>query len=259
MGTARNLERRLERLVEGFFARLFRSGLQPVEVGRRILREMEEGRTVSVNRMYAPNEFKISMGPQDYARFSPMGPGLEREFSELVIDHAKENRWNLMGVPQIAFVEASEMKQGDFRVEAALAADPDRPAPEVSTRQPNEADPASTHAIATDTARRLGIGQGPARLVVLDPSGDAADHISITSPPVNIGRLSSNDVVLADPNVSRTHAQLRREGERWILADLGSTNGTLVNGRQGAEHELGHGDRLSFGTSELIFQLDAEA
>ena len=245
--------------MEGFFARLFRSGLQPVEVGRRIQREMEEGRTVSVNRMYAPNDFRITMGAEDFARFQPMEPGLVREFSDLVIEQAKENRWNLMGRPRISFEETDDLGQGQFRVEASLTADPDTPAPEVSTRNPSRADLTSTRAVATNTAERLGITQGPARLVVLDSSGAPADHISITNSPVDIGRMSSNDVVLSDPNVSRQHARLRREGDRWFLQDLGSTNGTAVNGNAGTEHELHHGDRLSFGTSELLFELGAEA
>jgi hypothetical protein len=259
MGVARNLERRLEGMLEGFFAKLFRSGLQPVEVGRRIMREMEEGRTVSVNRTYAPNEFRIAIGPEDYSRFETMEAGLRREFSDLVIEQAKQHRWNLMGHPRISFAQVDDMKQGEFKVEAALAADPDVPAPEVSTRRPDEADPSATHAVSTNTAERLGITGAPARLAVLDSSGRIRDQISITSPPVNIGRLSSNDVVLSDPNVSRRHAQLRQVQDRWILADLGSTNGTLVNGRRAAEHELDHGDRLAFGTSELLFQLGAEA
>jgi pSer/pThr/pTyr-binding forkhead associated (FHA) protein len=259
MGVARDLERRLEGMMEGFFARIFRSGLQPVEVGRRIQREMEEGRTVSVNRMYAPNDFRITMGAEDFSRFSPMEPGLVREFSDLVIEQAKQNRWNLMGQPRISFEEAEDMGQGQFRVEASLTADADVPAPEVSTRQPNRADLSATHAVAADTAERLGLTQGPARLVVLDSSGAPADHISITNTPVDIGRLSSNDVVLSDPNVSRQHARLRRDGDRWVLQDLGSTNGTAVNGSAATEHELHHGDRLSFGTSELLFELGAGA
>jgi hypothetical protein len=259
MGVARSLERRLEGIMEGFFAKLFRSGLQPVEVGRRILREMEEGRTISVSGLYAPNDFRITMGPEDYARFAPMEAGLVREFSDLVIEQAKQNRWNLMGRPRISFGQVDDMKQGEFKVEASLAADPDVVAPEVSTRAPDGAHPSATHALSSNTAERLGLGQAPARLVVLDASGSPADEISIASPPVEIGRLSSNDVVLADPNVSRRHARLRKEGGRWILSDLGSTNGTAVNGRQAPEHELHHGDRLSFGTSELLFELGAEA
>jgi hypothetical protein len=90
MGVGKGIEQRLEGLVEGFFTKVFRSGLQPVEVGRRILREMAEGKTVSVNRVYAPNEFRVVMGPDDHRRFSQMEAGLQREFSELVIDQAKE-------------------------------------------------------------------------------------------------------------------------------------------------------------------------
>jgi hypothetical protein len=244
--------------MEGFFTKLFRSGLQPVEVGRRILREMDEGRTVSVNRLYAPNEFHITVGPDDFARFEPMELGLVREFSELVIDQAKENRWNLMGRPRISFECAETMKQGEFAVEASLAADADMPAPQMSTRRPDENNAAATHAIATDTAERLGLDRTQARLVVLDSQGAPRDQVSITRAPVTIGRLSTNDVVLSDPNVSRSHAELRREGDSWVLVDLGSTNGTLVNGQQAAEHELAHGDRLAFGTSELVFRIGHE-
>src|SRR3989337_2268002 len=85
MGVAKSIERRLEGLLEGFFAKVFRSGLQPVEVGRRILREMAESKTVSVNRIYAPNEFRVVMGADDYGRFSQMEAGLQREFTEFAI------------------------------------------------------------------------------------------------------------------------------------------------------------------------------
>src|ERR671910_3145827 len=105
MGVAKSIEQRLENLVEGFFTKVFRSGLQPVEVGRRILREMAENKTVSVNRVYGPNDFLVSMGTEDHKRFAQMEPELQREFSELVIDQAKQNRWNLMGLPRIKFEE----------------------------------------------------------------------------------------------------------------------------------------------------------
>jgi hypothetical protein len=256
MGVARNIEKRLEGLVEGFFTRVFRSGIQPVEVGRRILREMGENKTVSVNRIYAPNEFSVHMGPDDYSRFAQMEAGLQREFSDLVIDAAKENRWNLMGVPRISFYEEEELKKGEFRLEAALTADPDLPrdAPRVQTREPNQADSSATRATSVNTADRLGLASAGAALVVLDGSGRPKERISITRAPVTIGRLSTNDVVLADSNVSRRHAELRRTGQGWVLVDLGSTNGTLVNGKLAKEHALENGDRMSFGTSDLLFE-----
>ena len=258
MGVARDLEKRLEGLMEGFFTKVFRSGLQPVEVGRRILREMEENRTVSVNRTYAPNDFQVFIGPDDYARFEPMAEGLRREFSELVIDKAKERRFNLMGLPKIAFINEEKLGKGEFRVEAALAADPDRKAPQVSTREPKSAQDAdSTRAISSHTAEKMGIERSKgAELLVLDESGKPRERISLTRTPITIGRLSTNDVVISDSNVSRRHAELRRNGDGWTLVDLGSTNGSVVNGKLAKEHALKSGDRISFGTSELEFRAE---
>lgn len=250
MGVARSIEQRLEGLVEGFFTKVFRSGLQPVEVGRRILREMAAGKTVSVNRVYAPNEFLVLMGAEDHERFEQMAAGLQREFTDLVIEAAKENRWNLMGMPRISFTSTDGMGKGEFKVEASLTADPNRPAP-VSTRPADE----GSRAVPSDTAERLGVRATGAALVVVEKDGTDGERITITDPPVVIGRMSTSDVVLADPNVSRRHAELRREDGRWVLVDLGSTNGTVVNGKLAREHDLTDGDRLSFGTSELRFEL----
>ncbi len=252
---ARDIERRLEGFVEGFFTKMFRSGLQPVEVGRRILREMDEGRTISVNRTYAPNEFRVVMGAEDHARFAQMEAGLQREFSELVIDHAKRNRWNLMGMPRITFQVDENLGRGEFRVDSSLAADPDVEGPRVSTREPRETDASDTRAISLDTADRLGLSRSGASLDVLDEAGNRKETISITRSPVTIGRMSTNDIVLSDGNVSRRHAELRREDSEWVLTDLGSTNGTLVNRKLAKEHRLRNGDRLSFGTTELMFRL----
>lgn len=252
MGFAKAIEDRLEGLVEGFFTKVFRSGLQPIEVGRRILREMGENKTVSVNRVYAPNDFRVVMGSDDHGRFSQMEAGLQREFSELVIEQAKQNRWNLMGLPRISFVEDPELGKGEFKVESSLSADEEVAAPRVSTREAGD-DAESPRAVPADTAERMGVS-APAQLLVLDESGTVKETISITREPIVIGRLSSSDVVLSDANVSRRHAELRRQGGEWVLADLGSTNGTLVNGKLAREHRLSDGDRLTFGTSELTFK-----
>jgi hypothetical protein len=255
MGVAKSIEQRLEGLVEGFFTKVFRSGLQPVEVGRRILREMGEGKTVSVNRIYAPNEFRVLMGADDHGRFSQMEAGLAREFSEMVIEQAKLNHWNLMGLPRISFEAADKMGRGEFKVEAALAADEDRPA-HVSTHAPDESGNTDSRALSSDTASRLGVKSEGANLVVLDEGGQAKERISVTRTPVVIGRMSSCDVVLADSNVSRRHAELRRDGSDWVIEDLGSTNGTLVDGKLAKQHSLSGGETLSFGTSALRFELE---
>jgi pSer/pThr/pTyr-binding forkhead associated (FHA) protein len=259
MGLARAVEERLEGMMEGFFARVFRSGLQPVEVGRRIQREMGENKTISVSRTYAPNDFRIFIGPEDRARFQPMEEGLVSEFSEVVIETAKQNRWNLMGQPRVRFIEDEDLGKGQFKVESSLTADKGSPAPAVSTREPDEANPGATRAISLNTAERLGLSKSGAQLVVLDDSGQAKESISITRTPIVVGRLSSVDVVLSDPNVSRRHAELRRDGPAWVIVDLGSTNGTYVNGKQVTEQALSDGDRLSFGSSDLLIKLAGPA
>lgn len=255
MGVAKSIERRLEGLMEGFFTKVFRSGLQPVEVGRRILREMAENKTVSVNRIYAANDFRVLMGPEDHKRFAQMESGLRREFSDLIIEQAKHNRWNLMGTPNVRFEEEAKLGRGEFRVEAGLSADPEAEAPRVSTREPRPGDAGATAAISVDTAARMGLEGSGAQLVVMDDAGKPRERISITRSPVVIGRLSTNDVVLSDPNVSRRHAELRRDGEDWVVVDLGSTNGTMVNGKLAKEQKLKDGDKISFGSSELLFKL----
>ncbi|MDP9223030.1 MAG: DUF3662 and FHA domain-containing protein [Actinomycetota bacterium] len=258
MDVAKKIERRLESLVEGFFTKAFRSGLQPVEVGRRILREMAEGKTVSVNRIYAPNDFQVLIGPEDHARFLPMEAGLAREFGDLVIETAKENRWNLMGAPQISFQKDDNMGKGEFKVEASLAADAGGGAPPVSTHEPQQGvDPSSTRAISLDEVHRLGFSHGSAVLEVLDETGNVKDRISIANSPVTVGRLSINDIVLSDGNVSRRHAELRNEGGAWVLRDMGSTNGSLVNGKPASEYPLEDGDRLTLGSTHLVFKTAA--
>ena len=254
MGVARDIEQRLEGMVEGLFSRLFRSGLQPVEIGRRITREMGENKTVSVNRVYAPNEFQVTIAADDWERFSAMEAGLQREFTDLIIETAKENHWNLMGMPKVAFQRGESLGKGQYRVESSLTADPEVKAPPVSTRSPNTDDLSATGAISLDEAERLGLKSAGARLEVL-AEGKKAEEISITRTPVTIGRMSTNDVVLSDGNVSRKHAEIRRESGRWMLVDLGSTNGSMVNDKLAREHPLEDGDRITFGMSELVFRL----
>lgn len=255
MGVGKSIEQRLEGLVEGFFTKVFRSGLQPVEVGRRILREVAENKTISVNRVYVPNEFHVAMGTEDFERFDQMAAGLEREFSELVIDSAKQNRWNLMGMPKIVFVEDPSLGRGEFRVEPSLSADPDVAAPAAST-QDAEPGSASPGAVSSDTASRLGIVPTGPKLVILDDDGNATEEITLTRDPIVIGRMSTSDVVLSDPNVSRRHAELRRGPDGWSVVDLGSTNGTLVNGKLIREHRLSDRDQLTFGSSDLRFETE---
>jgi hypothetical protein len=177
-------ERRLERLVEGAFAKAFRGQLQPIELGRRLTREMDLRRAVGIHGFIVPNQFNVFLAPEDFERFEEFGD--------------------------------SQLSVSTFAIESELVEGDDRP---------------SDWLVFPD-GRRVGIG----------------------SQVVTIGRLPECAVVLDDPNVSRRHAQVRREGDAIFVVDLGSTNGTRVNGVLVREHRLVPGDVVSVGTTALRFE-----
>ncbi len=209
-------ERRLERLVEGAFAKAFRGQLQPVELGRRLTREMDLHRTVGVRSLIAPNHFDVFLATADYERFESFGDVLNRELVEAVREHGAAERYGFLGPIEIVIQEDLELSTSTFAIEADF---------------------------------KEGAG-GPADWLVL-PDGrrvGVADHI------ITIGRLPECAVVLDDPNVSRRHAQLRREGSQVTLVDLGSTNGTKVNGVSVREQRLSPGDAITVGTTTMRFE-----
>jgi len=211
-------EERLERLVEGTLAKPFRSNLQPVEIGRRLTREMDLHRRVGVRGLIAPNAFAVTLAPADVERFSNFIDALSRELSDAAREHAKNEGYLFVGPVEVEIFEGSTLKSGRFTVEAEVREDAD--------------------------------GGFLAELVLND-----GRRVQIGSEPLVIGRLPECGVVLADSNVSRRHAELRRSGDSVVLTDLGSTNGTRVNGAPIRERVLVSGDEVSVGSTRLIFEM----
>jgi hypothetical protein len=209
-------ERRLERLVEGAFAKAFRGELQPVELGRRITREMDLRRAVGVHGFIVPNDFNIFLAPADFKRFEEFVDSLERELVAAVREHASREGYQFVGPVRLDLHLDPELSVSTFAIESELVEGDDRP---------------SDWLVFPD-GRRVAIGS----------------HV------VTLGRLPECAVVLDDPNVSRRHAQVRREGDAIFVVDLGSTNGTRVNGVQVREHRLVGGDVISVGTTTLRFE-----
>ncbi len=232
MPILRDFERRLGNLVEGFFATTFRSGLQPVELAKRVLREMDDGKTVGVHGVWAPNHFAFSLSPDDAERFQQAEQALVSELKQVVREAAAERGWGLVGPPEIEFHVDESLARGRFRCEAALVeGEPERePEP-----------PAGGGATAE------------ASLTVLADGRRGAIY-RLGRRPVTIGRLPECDIVLEDPGASRRHAQVRLDGDRYIVTDLGSTNGTLVNDVPTGERALEDGDRLTIGSTVLEFR-----
>jgi hypothetical protein len=210
-------ERRLERMVEGAFAKAFRGQLQPVELGRRLTREMDLHRSVGVRGLNAPNYFDVYLATQDYERFESFGEMLNRELVEAVREHAEQEHYQFLGPIEIAINEDPDLSTSTFAIESQMI----------------EGTGGPTDWLVLPDGRRVGI----------------EDEI------VTIGRLPECAVALDDPNVSRRHAQVRRDGSGGIVVvDLGSTNGTKVNGVTVREQRLSPGDTITVGTTTLRFE-----
>ncbi len=216
MGLQR-FEGRLERLVDGTFSKALRSELQPVAIGRRLTREMDLGRRVGVNGLLAPNAFVVHLSPSDLDRFEPFLDALVRELEEAAREHARVEEYEFVGPVTVSVVEDPGLRPGLFDVEADAREGP------------------------------LGL---PAGSLVL-PNGE---RIVLGPEPVTVGRLPECTIVVGDPNVSRRHAEVRRQGNDVVVVDLGSTNGTRVNGVPVHERALADGDQITVGTTVIVFE-----
>ena len=211
-------ERRLERLFEGVFAKAFRSGLEPVELGRRLVRQMDRDRRVAPSgQKVVPNVFSYRLSPADRARFESFEETLCAELAEAAREHARAEGYGFLGRVHVEIVEDPHLSAGTFELDAVLRAAPR--------------------------------GQPIGSLVV--PGGR---RVPLEVPAVSIGRLDTCDVVLDDPTVSRNHAEVRREGDGFELVDLGSRNGTRVNGYGIVRQRLADGDELHIGAVPLRFE-----
>jgi hypothetical protein len=214
----KGFERRLERMVEGTFARIFRSGLRPVELGRRLVREMDDNRSVDVRgRTVVPNQYLVEVSEADLERFAEVRESLERELAEAAREHARDEGYVFMGPVSVQLEVGERQHTGAFQI--------------------------------TGRMREGSGGVGAGSLVL--PTGE---RLALGEAVVTFGRRPESTVQLADPNVSRNHAEIRPHGNGWVLVDLGSTNGTRVNGVRVSSHELTEGDEIAFGNTVLAFE-----
>lgn len=239
-----NFEERLERAVEGFFARLFKSGVHPVEIGKRLLRVMEDGKTVALRRTYVPNMYRITVGPQDYERLSQLEAKLVEELEIFVGEAARQRQWALPDSPRVSFATDAKLQPGEFRITAeAVSLKGDAPQAPARAERPVAVEPEAE--------------QGDPVLVLL--SDDEEVKTVGIDRRVKIGRQADNDLVVVDPGVSRHHAEVINESGACTLHDLGSTNGTYVNGSVVTEHALRDGDRISLGSTVVEFRRQGAA
>jgi hypothetical protein len=245
MSVLRNLESKLAGLVEGTFGRVFKTEVRPVELARKLAKEMDDHRTVSLSRTYVPNEYVIWLSPQDRARYDGVEQEVAEELSAYLLEHARRERLALVSRPDITFRTDDALALGEFGIQARLvrAAGPAGAAPEQAghgqTMVYSTAGRVQEPLQEDRRARR-----GRAFLLAEGKRMPVPEHGAV------IGRSRECDIVLADSNVSRRHAEIRPAGPGWTVGDLGSTNGVRVNGRRvGAEAmPVQDGDRIELGT-----------
>jgi Protein of unknown function (DUF3662)/FHA domain len=283
MSLLRDIEQKIEGLFERSFRRAFRSSLQPVELARKLAREMEDHKTVSVSRVYVPNEFTVYLAAQDRESFATYEQSLTTELGAYLEAHARTAGLTLVAPATVSLITDSDLRVGEFGIACRMAEAP--PAEEAAAEAPAAGDAAGpepppvvevppaepvppavtppppprpyqplegvsgTQVISAQEAQDAGITPEVMTLVV------GVTRHRVTKRVSTLGRSRDCDVIVPDPNASRVHAEIRHVGLDYYLVDMGSTNGTEVNGQVVKRHALAHGDTIVMGTTEIHVEL----
>jgi hypothetical protein len=253
MSVLRNLEAKLGGLVEGAFGRAFKTSVQPVELAHKLAKEMEDNQMVSVSRVYVPNHYRVFLSPKDREQFESYEPALRKELSDYLLEHGRQERFALTSRPQVEFHTDDRLALGEFGIQAQLLGMPEEEEAVGAEVAPSAGDFGHTMVYSPDRAPHPLEPELDRRQALLISEGR---RHPLSGARILVGRSRECDVVVSDPNVSRRHIELRRGERGWTAVDLGSTNGMKVNGRRLGHAELGPGDRITIGVTDLTFDLD---
>lgn len=234
------VERFIERLVERPSARLFRTRLQPEQVLRRIERAMDAGRGAEGQRGLVPDRFTVRMHPQDLMSLLP-AEAVASELASGALTYARARGYALRGRPQVTLAPDATLGHGEVEVD-----------PEVSPAAEG-ADGVGTGETGTRVFE-VPVVSAPSIVIEVREPGRGARRVPVSGAPMRIGRAPECELVLKDSRVSRRHARLHARNGVLVLTDLGSTNGTRVNGNRVTELVLGAGDRIQIGDTNMVVE-----
>lgn len=254
MSLLRTIETRIARLVEGTFGKVFRTSVQPVELARRLVKEMDEHQQRTVRNVYVPNRFDVFLSREDYRQLNAYAAALTTELGEYLAEHARRNGYALLTRPRVQLSLDRDLALGRFGI--AVRMEQPNGDDVLDAAVPDDA-PVSTPAGETTVYAAVQHGGAEAgasidrACAVFGPDGP----FPLSGGRVRVGRGRSNELVLHDPSVSRDHAELLPtiEGDGWRVRDLGSTNGVAVNGAKVQEQRLALGDTITFGSCDVRF------
>ncbi len=259
MGFLKGIEKRMESLVEGVFGRAFRRQIHPVEIAKGLTKQMDEGRMVSISRTYAPNNFTVHLSKEDAESIQAYQDSLKDELIQYASTHAETKNYHLMTPPRIRFETEETLRFGEFGVTAKLTGGDgprEKGAPQDTsgqtrifrTEETTGGEAQGTAAISADEAQRHGLAREIVEVVTED-----GNHPLEGQGPWTVGRSQDNDITVNDPNVSRRHARISRADSGFVVEDLGSTNGTLLDGAPIDRERIDGGDELTFGHTRARF------
>jgi hypothetical protein len=254
MSVLRNLESKLAGFVEGTFNRAFRSEVRPVEIARKLAREMEEHRSQTLSRTYVPNEYRVFLSPRDRERFAGYETALADELAGYLLEHARRERFTLPARPVIEFETDERLGLGEFGIQTGIVEPPGAE----DDGEPEPVEPSGRTMIYSNAGRiaepleERARARAESAILLMD-----GRRLVVGPGGATLGRSRQCDIVLSDPNVSRQHAEIRPRGGSWVMTDLGSTNGSRINGRplEGSE-VVRPGDEIELGSTVLRFELE---
>ncbi len=256
MSFLRSIESKIAGLVEGSFHRAFRSEVRPVEIARKLAREMEEHKSLSVSRAYVPNQYRVFLSPRDRERFADYEEALTVELAGYLLEHARREQLALISRPVVVFETDDRLGLGEFGIQTrAVSPEHDDYLEDIDPPPAEETGRTMVYSTAGRVSEpleeRARVRQQTALLIT------GGKRLVVASGGAAIGRSRQCEVMLDDPNISRTHAEVRPRGGSWVVTDLGSTNGSRLNGRrlEGSE-VLKPGDEIELGTSRITFELE---
>jgi pSer/pThr/pTyr-binding forkhead associated (FHA) protein len=246
----RQIEHKIESLFEGIFGRAFRTHVQPVELARKLAKEMDDGKTVSVSKVYVPNEYSVFLSPADREQFNSYEDSLVDELQQYLAEHARREQYALLSEPRVIFNSDADLTVGEFGIATRMVQQ--RGGPQVPAHEPSATMIYRPSQPPTEAAspEELGVER---EVVSLTADGR---KFEITKQRTVIGRSRECDVQIEDPSASRRHAEVRQEGTAYWIVDLDSTNGLEVNGLRVKRAKLGHGDKITIGSTDIVFRRD---
>jgi hypothetical protein len=260
MSVLRSIESKLESLFEGVFGRAFRTNVQPVELARKLVKEMDDHRNVSVSRVYVPNEYTVYLSPGDREQFASYEDALSEELADYLSEHARREGYVMLTPPRVLLATDDDLDVGVFGIATRMAQPKSRKAGEPEGQvEPNATmvyKPASLPPVMQPTEAASPVELGVQREVaILEWSGERRE---ITKRRAVIGRSKDADIQVPDPNVSRRHAEVQQEGATYWLVDLDSTNGIEVRGKRVKRLKLEDGTRFTIGSTEVTFSRELQ-